>query len=74
MQVGGGIEKTSHISDIGKQSINAWTSRGGGDNTMKKFNQMKCLWEYLQYLQLKKEYDDKKVGVVKTLKKKEDYV
>jgi hypothetical protein len=43
MQVGGGIERTSHISDIVKQSLNAWTSRGGGDNTMNKFNQMKCL-------------------------------
>ncbi len=36
---------------------------------------MRCLQEYLQYLQLKKEYDEMKVGAAKTLKKKkEDYV
>jgi hypothetical protein len=78
MQVDGGIERTSHISDIVKQSLNAWTSGAGGKNTMNRFSQMKCLQEhlqYLQYLQLKKEYDEKKVGVEKTLKKKKhDYV
>ncbi len=64
MQVGGRIERTSHISDIVKQTFNAWTFGGGGKNTMNKFNQMTCLWEYLQYLQLRKEYDEKKVGAI----------
>jgi phosphotransferase system IIB component len=49
-------------------------SKGGGDNITNKFNKMKCLQEYLQHLQLRKEYDEKKVGVAQTLKKKEDYV
>ncbi len=36
---------------------------------------MKCLWEYLQYVQLKKEYDEKNLGDAKTLeKKKKDYI
>jgi hypothetical protein len=74
MLISGGIKRTRHISDIVKQSLNAWTSGRGGKNTMNKFNKMKCLREYLQYLQLKKEYDEKKVGVAKTLKKKKDYV
>jgi hypothetical protein len=47
MQVGGRIERISHISDIVKQSFNAWTFGGGGENTMNGFNQMKCLREYL---------------------------
>ncbi len=70
MQVDGGIERTNHISDIVKQSLNAWTSRAGGKNIMNRFNRMKCLQEYMQYLQLKKEYDEKKIGVAKTLKKR----
>jgi len=65
MQVDGGIERTNHISDIVKQSFNAWTSGVGGKNIMNRFNQMKCLLEYVQYLQLKKEYDEKKVELQK---------
>jgi hypothetical protein len=42
-QVGGGIERTIQISDVVKQSPNAWTSRGGGGNTMQRFIEMKCL-------------------------------
>jgi phosphoribosylformimino-5-aminoimidazole carboxamide ribonucleotide (ProFAR) isomerase len=47
MQVGGGVKRASHINDIVKQSLNAWTFGGNGENTMNKFNQMKCLREYL---------------------------
>jgi hypothetical protein len=50
-QVGGRIERTTQISDVVKQSLNAWTSKGGGKNTMQRFIEMKCLQEYLQYLQ-----------------------
>jgi hypothetical protein len=42
-QVGGRIERTIQISNVVKQSLNAWTSRGGGGNTMQRFIEMKCL-------------------------------
>jgi hypothetical protein len=63
--VGGEIEKITQISDVIKQSLNAWTSRGAGKNTMQRFIEMKCLREYLQYLQQKKEYDANKANVAK---------
>jgi hypothetical protein len=55
--------------------MNAWTSRGGGVNTMQRFIEMKCLQEYLQYLYKKKEDDANKVDAIESLKKKKiDYV
>jgi hypothetical protein len=45
-QVGGAIEKTTQISNVVKQSLNAWTSKGGGKNIMQRFIEMKCLQEY----------------------------
>jgi hypothetical protein len=72
-QVGGGIERTTQISNVVKQSLNAWTFGGGGENTMQRFIEIKCLQEYLQYLQQKKEYDANKVNVAKSLKKKKTY-
>jgi hypothetical protein len=73
MQISGGIEKTSHINDIVKQSmhghlegveITQWTSLikwSASRNTYSTYN------FFLKY-------DDKKVGTIETLKKKENYV
>jgi hypothetical protein len=55
--------------------LNAWTFRGGRENTMQRFIEMKCLQENLQCLQHKKEYDANKVNAAKSLKnKKTTYV
>ncbi|KAH9556486.1 hypothetical protein CY35_07G030600 [Sphagnum magellanicum] len=71
----GGIERTNKILEIVKQSLNAWTSGGGGENTMNHFTEMRCLRDYLQYLRLKKQYKELKEGALETLnKEKEDYV
>jgi hypothetical protein len=64
------IEKRTHILDVIKQSLNSWTSRGGGKNTMQRFIEMKCLQEYLQYLQQIKEYDANKANATKSFNKK----
>jgi hypothetical protein len=37
---------------------------------MQRFIEMKCFRKYLQYLQLKKEYDANKVNAIKSLKNK----
>jgi len=55
--------------------LNAWTSGGVGENTMNRFTEMRCLQDYLQYLRLKKQYEELKEGALETLnKEKEDHV
>jgi hypothetical protein len=46
----------------------AWTSNGPKRKTMERFQKIKGLKDYLQYLTLKKEYETKKVGASLTFK------
>jgi hypothetical protein len=51
-----------------------WTSNGVEEKTMERFQDIKRLKDYLEYLTLKKEYEAKKANASLTLeKKKVDY-
>jgi hypothetical protein len=53
-----------------KSCLVAWTSNGAKKKTRERFQEIKGLKDYLEYLTLKKKYEAKKASASLTLKKK----